>query len=324
MPTLILAPLRGVTIHAFRLAAAPYLSAAHFTEAFTPFITANPGFDPLKDRELRNPSSEPLRLTPQFIGKDPAALRDCLIRIKDAGFTTADLNCGCPFPMVRNKGRGSGLLRTPDVLRALLDVACTEMGPGNFSIKTRLGIERPDELAALLPLINCYPLRFITVHARTARQMYSGSCNWPAFKNLQNLTSIPLVPNGDLPLSDTQPALRLPQRGNRNATWEAKGVEGGMEGASHPPSPPRCIHPTPRMIGRPFVRSLGQQKTAADFISSYAAASLEELHSPAPVLGRLKELLSYWKDLPRWKNVWSIAKLAHNLDDFLRVISLAR
>ena len=293
MPTLILAPLRGVTIHAFRLTAAPYLSAAHFTEAFTPFITANPGFDPLKDRELRNPSSEPLRLTPQFIGKDPAALHDCLHRIKDAGFTTADLNCGCPFPMVRNKGRGSGLLHTPDVLRALLDVACTEMGPGNFSIKTRLGIERPDELAALLPLINCYPLRFITVHARTARQMYSGSCNWPAFKNLQNLTSIPLIPNGDLPLS----------------------VDGQAE-LGHPT--------TPRMIGRPFVRSLGQQETAADFISSYAAASLEELHSPAPVLGRLKELLSYWKDLPRWKNVWSIAKLAHNLDDFLRVISLAR
>ncbi len=281
MPSLILAPLRGVTIHAFRLAAAPFLTAAHFTEAFTPFITANPGFDPLKDRELRGTSSEPLRLTPQFIGKDPTALRDCLIRIKDAGFTTADLNCGCPFPMVRNKGRGSGLLRTPDTLRALLDVACTEMGPNNFSIKTRLGIERPDEFAALLPLINCYPLRFITVHARTARQMYTGTCDWTAFNNLKNLTTIPLIPNGDLPLDSTHESA---------------------------------------MVGRAFVRSLGEQETAADFIQHYATISLEELHSPAPVLGRMKELLAYWKDLPRWKKVWSIAKLAHNLDDFLRII----
>ncbi len=281
---LILAPLRGVTIHTFRLTAAPFLAAAHFTEAFTPFITANPGFNPLKDRELRGTSSEPLRLTPQFIGKDPAALRDCLLRIKDAGFTTADLNCGCPFPMVRNKGRGSGLLRTPDVLRALLDVGCTEMGEDNFSIKTRLGIDRPDELAALLPLITCYPLRFITVHARTARQMYTGACDWVAFNALKELTSIPLIPNGDLPL------------------------EAPAESA---------------MIGRSFVRSLGEQDTAADFLQRYAAASLDELKSPAPVLGRMKELLSYWKDLPRWKKVWTFAKLAHNLDNFLRVLTLA-
>ena len=285
MPSLILAPLRGVTIHAFRLAAAPYLSAAHFTEAFTPFITANPGFDPLKDRELRNPSSEPLRLTPQFIGKDPAALRDCLIRIKNAGFTTADLNCGCPFPMVRNKGRGSGLLRTPDTLRSLLDVACTEMGPNNFSIKTRLGIERPDELAALLPLINCYPLRFITVHARTARQMYTGTCNWTAYNTLKKLTTIPLIPNGDLPLD-----------------------------SSHESA----------MVGRAFIRSLGEHPSATDFIQHYAALSLDELHSPSPVLGRMKELLSYWKDLPRWKKIWPIAKLTHNLNDFLRVSNLTK
>lgn len=285
---LILAPLRGVTIRCFRRIAASELAAAHFTEAFTPFITANPGVNPLKDRELRGETAAPqgapqLHLTPQFIGKNPSALRECLHRIKDAGFTTADLNCGCPFPMVRNKGRGSGLLRTPDILRSLLDVGCTEMGDKNFSIKTRLGIERPDEFAALLPSLNQYPLRFITVHARTARQMYTGSCNWTAYNNLKKLTSIPLVPNGDLSLN----------------------------------TPGDHI-----MIGRAFIRSLGEKENAADFIARYAAASLEELTSPHAVLGRMKELLAYWQDLPRWKKVWRIAKLAHNLDDFLRATTL--
>ena len=123
---LILAPLRGVTIRCFRAVFADVIREVGFTEAVTPFITANPGLDPLKDRELKTSGDnlderDGLRLTPQFLGKDPAALRFCLERIKSAGYETADLNCGCPFPMVRNKGRGSGILRTPNVLRQMME-----------------------------------------------------------------------------------------------------------------------------------------------------------------------------------------------------------
>ena len=49
---MILAPLRGVTIRSFRETFAEEIRAAGFTEAVTPFITANAGYDPLKDREL--------------------------------------------------------------------------------------------------------------------------------------------------------------------------------------------------------------------------------------------------------------------------------
>ena len=113
---MILAPLRGVTVRTFRKVFSEALAEYGFTEAFTPFITANPGVDPLKDRELRFGEGGSLLVTPQFIGKDPSALRYCLERIKAHGYRTADLNCGCPYPMVRNKFRGSGLLKTRDVL----------------------------------------------------------------------------------------------------------------------------------------------------------------------------------------------------------------
>ena len=71
---MILAPLRGVTIRCFRESFAEALDEYGFTEAVTPFITANAGVDPLKDRELRgvSPSESALKITPQFIGKDPA------------------------------------------------------------------------------------------------------------------------------------------------------------------------------------------------------------------------------------------------------------
>ena len=282
---MILAPLRGVTIRCFRETFAEEIRDAGFIEAITPFITANAGYDPLKDRELRDQGSgigdQGLRVTPQFIGKDPEALRVCLEKIKAAGYDTADLNCGCPFPMVRNKGRGSGILRTPDVLRRMLEVGCEVMGAGKFSMKARLGVDRNDELLKLMPMINGFPLRFLTVHARTARQMYEGSCDWKAVEAIENSAQVPVVRNGDI----------------------------ACIGASD--------HPTirPVMVGRSFVRSLGEREDSDELLNRYIVASQAELCGDRPVLGRMKELISYWKDLPRWKRRWNIIKLCRTVDE---------
>ena len=287
---MILAPLRGVTIRCFRETFAEEIRAAGFTEAVTPFISAMKGYDPLKDRELVGAAAEDrgstVKVTPQFIGKDPEALRDCLEKVKAAGYDTADLNCGCPFPMVRNKGRGSGILRTPDVLRAMLEVGCETMGPGKFSMKTRLGVDRTDELLKLIPMVNEFPLRFLTVHARTARQMYEGSCDWKAAEAIENSAKVPVVRNGDL----------------------------ACIGASEH----RSIRPV--MVGRSFIRELGTRDDSRELVERYIAASQAELCGDRPVLGRMKELLSYWKELPQWKRRWNVIKLCRTVDELRSVI----
>ena len=264
LPIKILAPLRGVTIRAFRRVFAPAIAEAGFTEAITPFVSAMPGVDPLKDREVSG--FEP-GVTVQFIGKDPAALAYCLERIKSIGYRTADLNCGCPFPMVRNKGRGSGLLRTPDVLGRMLETGCRVMGPGNFSVKARLGVERNDELLKLMPLLNSFPLRFLAVHPRTAKAMYDGECDMNAFGRIREAAGIPLICNG----------------------------------------------PGGQMIGRPFVRSLGERPDIMDLLERYIEESRAELCGEKPVLGRLKELLSYWRDIPGWSRRWNLVKISRSL-----------
>jgi len=283
---LILAPLRGVTIRCFRECFSDVIAASGFTEAVTPFIPAMPGLDPLKDRELlsglRPGDRTALRLTPQFIGKDPAALRDCLLKVRSAGYDTADLNAGCPFPMVRSKGRGSGLLKTPDVLRQMLEVGCETMGAGKFSLKARLGVERNDELLALMPLVNQFPLRFLTVHARNARQMYEGRCDVEMLREIQKVSKVPVVANGDIPF------------------------------------PPAVDGPV--MVGRSFVRHLGARDDADELLRRYIAASQAELFGARPVLGRMKELLSYWKDLPKWRNKWNIIKICRSVDELLSAI----
>lgn len=281
---LILAPLRGVTVRCFRETFADVIRAVGFTEAVTPFIPATTGADPLKDRELRpgpGAAAGGIRVTPQFIGKDPDALRRCLALVKSAGYETADLNGGCPFPMVRNKGRGSGLLRTPDVLQRMLEVGCEVMGPGRFSLKVRLGIDRNDELLGLMPLINGFPLRFLTVHARNARQMYEGPCDLTALAAVERAARVPVVRNGDLPLP-AGPASR------------------------------------PLMIGRSFVRYLGGRSDVRALLERYVDASQAELCGVRPVLGRLKELIAYWQDLPAWRRPWQAIKVCRSIEE-LRV-----
>ena len=287
MQNFILAPLRGVTIRCFRETFARIISDAGFTEAVTPFISAIHGLDPLNDRELKGGVVSGIKVTAQFIGKDPVSLRNCLCRVKDAGFDTADINCGCPFPMVRNKGRGSGLMQSPGVLEKMLKVGCEVMGPGKFSVKARLGVERTDELLSLMPVINRYPLRFLAVHGRVAKQMYAGKCDMKAVEAVCAASDVPIVLNGDLPFPLKEPVAM----------------------------PNVCGY----MVGRSFVRYLGLRDDAGELIKIYAQASLDELRSERAVLGRMKELVAYWCDMPKWRGKWSVMKLSRTLDEFISV-----
>lgn len=284
---MILAPMRGVTGRCFRETFARLLRESGFSSAVRPFVAANPGFDPLKDRELAGgPSKDSFPADPQFIGKDPGALREALAAVKEAGWKRADLNAGCPFPMIRRRGRGSGLMADPALLEKMLAAGCETMGEGNFSVKTRLGLERPDEILRLMPVFNSFPLRFVAIHARTVAQMYSGVCDTDAFSIAAAASANPVVYNGD-----AQPgAVRVPP------------------GAADV------------MAGRPFVRALGARADAPSLVRAYAAASVAELGRGSPALGRLKELCAYWKELPRWRRAWTVLKIARSCEEFLSAL----
>lgn len=277
-----LAPLRGVTVRAFRTAFAEPIRAAGFQGAFAPFIPANPGIR-VNDRMLSDLApvpAAPLPLVPQVITKDPGAMRILLRAFRDRGFSRADLNAGCPFPMIRRRGRGSGLFRTPDVLERLLAAGCEEMGPGCFSLKIRLGLDAPDELLKILPRINRYPLAVLTVHARTAVQMYDGACDLARFREIAQASANPVMYNGDVELP-----------------------------CAHPPA-------SRLMVGRSFVRGLGARDDAVDLLSRYITISQAELSGDHPVLGRMKELISYWLGTPRWRHLWPVLKMCRTVEEF--------
>ena len=188
--------------------------------------------------------------------------------------------------MIVRRGRGSGLFRTPDVLERLVAAGCEEMGPGNFSVKIRLGLERPDELLRLMPMLNRYPLAALTVHARTARQMYAGACDRAAFAAVCAASANPVIYNGDA---------QLPFSG-------LKGVKGVM-------------------VGRGFVRALGTRPDAAALLRDYVIRSQAELSGDRPVLGRMKELLTYWAEGSlRWRRLWPMIKICRSVEELLSLI----
>lgn len=281
-----LAPLRGVTIRAFRTVFSAAIREAGFKGAFAPFIPANAGFK--YSRKLFTeilPESQPSGqvLVPQVIGKDPAALREWCKAVKNLGYVRADLNAGCPFPMIRKKGRGSGLMRSVDVLDRMLEAGCDEMGAGNFSLKTRLGVERSDEIMSLMPVVNRYPLAVLTVHARTAVQMYEGDTDRKSFEDVLSVTKVPVMYNGDADVCDVGKA--------------------------------------PLMVGRSFIRGLANRPDAKDLLFSYMDESRRELCGDTPVLGRMKELLSYWCQEPAWRSRWRFVKICRSTDELFMALS---
>ena len=282
-----LAPLRGVTIRAFRTVFADAMRDAGFMGSFAPFIPANAGFR--YSRRLFSdilPELQPsgLELVPQVIGKDPAALREWCRAVKGLGYVRADLNAGCPFPMIRRKGRGSGLMRAPDLLDRMLEAGCDEMGAGNFSLKTRLGVSSSDEIMALMPVINRYPLKVLTVHARTAVQMYGGATDRKRFDEVLAVAEVPVMYNGDAAVDDVDVA--------------------------------------PLMVGRSFIRGLANRHDAKELLYKYLEMSREDLCGDMPVLGRMKELLSYWCQERSWRGLWPSVKICRSTGELSMVLGL--
>ena len=74
--------------------------------------------------------------------------------------------------------------------------------------------------------------------------------------------------------------------------------------------------PVPQiMIGRSFIRSLGARDDIRELLGRYIAASQAELSGDRPVLGRMKELIAYWKDLPQWRRKWDVIKMCRTVDE---------
>ena len=114
-----------------------------------------------------------------------------------------DINMGCPVKKVVGGQDGCSLMRNPklaaDLVKAIKD--CIDKP---VSVKFRLGFTS-DEMnyVEFGEQMQAAGADFITIHARTRSQMYSGKADWTKIQKLKENVDIPVFANGDIVSVDT-------------------------------------------------------------------------------------------------------------------------
>jgi len=274
---LVLAPLHGVTGKAFR--AAYFARFRGFDSCVAPFILAAGVKSPRPThfRELEPDGQADIPLVPQLLGNDAKAFLATAAVLEGYGYRELDWNLGCPYPMVANKGRGSGLLPHTDRVERFLDEVCPRLGP-SLSVKVRLGRESPDELVALMPVLARFPLATVTIHARLGVQMYSGEVDLDGFARAAELCPHPVAYNGDL--RDERTLARLRGRFPAVREWML-----GRWALYDPFLPARLkgLAPDP-----------APSETLRAFHDELYARYREALSGPGHVLSKMKEAWTYF------------------------------
>lgn len=191
-----LAPLQGYTEAAYRNAHAAVFGGVDVYH--TPFVRIDRGEFRHKDvRDILPENNRVPHLIPQLIASEMDKTERIIALFIEQGYREMDINLGCPFPMLAKRQCGSGMLPHPDKVEALLKQI--EQYPDvSFSVKMRLGWEKPDECLTLLPLLNAAPLTEIIVHPRLGIQQYKGEVNMEGFTAFYEACRHPVIYNGDI------------------------------------------------------------------------------------------------------------------------------
>ena len=197
MIELYLAPLQGLTDWIFREAFCRHIGGIDKT--FTPFIRIHNGeyYRPVQCKDIFAEHNQHQTPIPQFLGNDIASFRVMEQLCTEKGYQEVNLNMGCPYPMVTNRGFGAGLLQQPELLHSFLERIFTETKL-KVSIKCRLGLHTADEFEQIIPVFNQFPLVEIILHPRVGKQQYKGTVDLAAFEMYSQQLKHPLCYNGDI------------------------------------------------------------------------------------------------------------------------------
>ena len=306
------APLEGITGYIYRNAHHKFYPGVD--KYFTPFLSPKikRGMNTKEQKDIAPANNQGIPLVPQILTNQPDGFLQVAQILTELGYREINFNLGCPSGTVVSKGRGSGFLKDHDALRRFFEEVMAGldkkgMQSMKISVKTRLGINDPDEILPLMEIFNDYPFSELIIHARLLKDYYKGPVKWDAFREAAAICKHPLCYNGDLFTPEDMKEFRK----------EFPDIDMVMMGRGLIADPQLCeLCQTPE--GESVVRDYDRMFLFLQEISDrYAEAFSGEKH----VLFKMKELWSYMHVLfPDQPKVWKKIKKANSLMDYNRAI----
>lgn len=268
------APMEGVTGAMYR--AAHHRHFPGVDQYYMPFIT------PTQDhvftaRELRNVAPEynlGYRAVPQVLTKNAEDFCWAARELFAMGYDEVNLNLGCPSGTVTAKGKGAGMLADPEGLDRFLE-AVFAPAEGKISLKTRLGMNDPEEFPHLLEVFGKYPVSLLIIHPRVRQDFYKVPVRREAFAQALDHYRGPVCYNGGLVTAADCAQFQQ----------EFPGVERVMIGQG--------LLADPALIRKAQGGPAADRETLRSFHDELYHAYLEAFHSQRNAVFHMKEFWNY-------------------------------
>ncbi len=197
-----LAPMAGVSDPALRLQCKKMGAGLVVTE-FTNIHSIIAKESQLKEKmktiqEFIEYSDEERPLSIQLFGSDLSALEKAA-KIVEPYFDMIDYNMGCPAPHITQQMAGGALLQEVNLTQQIFSTLVNAVKKP-VTLKIRSGVTNASKFLFrdIAEIAEDEGIQMITLHPRTVSQGYSGTADWDLIKELKEISSIPIVGNGDI------------------------------------------------------------------------------------------------------------------------------
>ena len=238
-------------------------------------------------------SADERPLAVQIFGSEPVVMAEAARMVEDAGADLVDINFGCPVKKVTKTGAGATLLDDPERACAVVS-AVAEAVSVPVTVKMRRGLENGSRAClALGPRLVDAGASSLTLHPRSARQMYTGEADHSLTAELVERVDVPVIASGDI--TSRAKALAVLEQTGAAAVMVARGAQGNpwalreiAEGDSFEPTREEVAAELVVFI-REAVRELGEQR-AVGFLKKFYGWYLGHGRFPKPFKQELVEL----------------------------------
>ena len=197
-----LAPMAGVSDPALRLQCKKMGAGLVVTE-FTSIHSIIAKENQLKEKmqtiqEFIEYSDEERPLSIQLFGSNLSALEKAA-KIVEPFFDIIDYNMGCPAPHITQQMAGGALLQEVNLTQQIFNTLVNAVKKP-VTLKIRSGVTDASKFLFrdIAEIAEDEGIQMITLHPRTVSQGYSGNADWDLIKELKEISSIPIVGNGDI------------------------------------------------------------------------------------------------------------------------------